>query len=72
MKNTIIIHNPLNFQNEKYLKKHVIKDKYEAGMTVIIPKNEYPAAILIVFQDEKLCDDFISDYNGKNFEQSLN
>ena len=70
--NSVLIHNPLPFMIESFMKKNVLKGKYSSGKMQYILKDDLPNKILISFKKEDLCQSFINDYNGKYFDEKLN
>ena len=70
--NSVLIHNPLPFMIESFMKKNILKGKYSSGKMQYILKDDLPNKILISFEKEDLCESFINDYNGKYFDEALN
>lgn len=71
MSSDIIIHNPLCFMNEQYIKKKVLVSKYENGIPVIITQDEYPVKIIITFPSVNIAQEFINEYKDSVFEPSF-
>jgi hypothetical protein len=58
--------------DKKYLKTHILKDKYSNGEVIEIIHNEVPIKMIIKLKEESLIDEFISEYNNKSFNDKLN
>ena len=70
--NSVLIHNPLPFMIESFMKKNILKGKYSSGKMQYILKDDLSNKIIISFEKEDLCESFINDYNGKYFDEMLN
>lgn len=70
MSGNVIIHNPLCFINERYLKKKVLLSKYESGVPTIIFQDDYPAKIIITFSSNELAQNFVNEFKDAFFESS--
>ena len=70
--NSLIILNPLPFMLEPYMKKKVLTGKYSSGKIKPILLDDFLNKLMISFDKEELVDSFISDYNGKFFNDKLN
>ena len=70
--NSLIILNPLPFMLEPYMKKKILTGKYSSGKIKPILLDDFLNKLMISFDKEELVDSFISDYNGKFFNDKLN
>ena len=70
--NSLIILNPLPFMLEPYMKKKILTGKYSSGKIKPILLDDFLNKLMISFDKEELVDSFISDYNGKYFNDKLN
>ena len=70
--NSLIILNPLPFMLEPYMKKKILTGKYSSGKIKPILLEDFLNKLMISFDKEELVDSFISDYNGKFFNDKLN
>ena len=70
--NSLIIENPLPFMIESFMKKKVLIDKYSTGKINQIFLNDFLNKLIITFDKEELTNSFMSDYNGKYFNDKLN
>ena len=70
--NSLIILNPLPFMLEPYMKKKILTSKYSSGKIKPILLDDFLNKLMISFDKEELVDSFISDYNGKFFNDKLN
>ena len=68
----IILENPLMFMDQSYLKTHILKDKYPDAEIVEILQNEVPKKIIIKLKEENLIDEFMSEFNNKQYNEKLN
>jgi hypothetical protein len=68
----IILENPLMFMDQSYLKTHILKDKYPDAEIIEILQNEVPKKIIIKLKEENLIDEFMSEFNNKQYNEKLN
>jgi len=68
----IILENPLIFMNETYIKTHILKDKYSDAEIIEISQNEVPIKIIIKQKEEALIDEFMTQFNNKQYCDKLN
>jgi hypothetical protein len=68
----IILNNPLMFMDEEYLKQKFLTEKYSKGEIISICQNEIPIKMIFKFSEEPLIDQFLSDYNDKQYSAQLN
>ena len=68
----IILENPLMFMDQSYLKTHILKDKYPDAEIIEILQNEVPKKIIIKLKEESLIDEFMSEFNNKQYNEKLN
>ena len=68
----IILENPLMFMDQSYLKTHILKDKYPNAEIIEILQNEVPKKIIIKLKEETLIDEFMSEFNNKQYNEKLN
>ena len=68
----IILENPLMFMDQSYLKTHILKDKYPDAEIIEILQNEVPKKIIIKLKEETLIDEFMSEFNNKQYNEKLN
>ena len=69
--NSLIIENPLPFMIESFMKKKVLIGKYSTGKINQIFLNDFLNKLIITFDKEELTNSFMSDYNGKYFNDNL-
>ncbi len=67
----IIFNNPLIFMDENYLKQKLFKEKYSKGEVIPISQNEIPIKIIFKFPEESLIDEFLSEFNDKQYSPQL-
>ena len=68
----IILENPLIFMNETYIKTHILKDKYSDAEIIEISQNEVPIKIIIKQKEEALIDEFMTQFNNRQYCDKLN
>ena len=67
----IILNNPLMFMDENYLKKIFLTEKYSKGEAIPISQNEILIKIIFKFPEEPLIDEFLSEFNDKQYSPQL-
>ena len=68
----ILLENPSMFVNQESLKSTILKDKFSDGEITEIIQNEVPIKIIIKFKEEALIDEFMSQFNNKQFSDKFN